>query len=80
MATDNKANEKNKGNTGNASNPVENDSILPDSNANQLINKKGEKYLREAGNIEDMPDAEEQWESEERIQGEKRTDDAQPQK
>jgi hypothetical protein len=29
-------------------------------NSNQLLNEKAEKYLRESGNIEDMPDAEDQ--------------------
>jgi hypothetical protein len=47
--------------TGNASNP------MPDTetaaNENQLIGKKGEKYLRESGNIEDMPDANEEQEA-----------------
>jgi hypothetical protein len=43
--------------TGNASNPSPRNDSEP--NSDQLINKKGEKYLREGGNIEDLPDAEE---------------------
>ena len=49
--------------TGNASNPS------PDNKeqkvGNQLLDKKAEKYLREAGNIEDLPDAQDQQEIEE---------------
>lgn len=43
--------------TGHASNPSpkEETSAGPE----QLIDKKGEKYLRESGNIEDYPDPEE---------------------
>jgi len=41
--------------TGNASNPSADP--LP-AGASQLIPEKGEKYLREAGNIEDLPDEE----------------------
>ena len=48
--------------TGNASNPSP-QSGIPD-NKNQLIDKKGEKYLRESGNIEDMPDAIDEQEAE----------------
>ena len=44
--------------TGNASNPSphKEDSIP----GTQLIDKKGEKYLRESANIEDEPDAQDQ--------------------
>ncbi len=42
--------------TGNASNPsIPNESFVPEGD-NQLLDKKAETYLREAGNIEDMPD------------------------
>lgn len=45
--------------TGNASNPSPHDhSMEPPANP-QLLDKKAEKYIRESGNIEDMPDAEE---------------------
>jgi hypothetical protein len=43
-----------KAGTGNASNPpAENDM---DPQKNQLLDEKAETYLREGGNIEDMPD------------------------
>ncbi|UYQ94524.1 hypothetical protein MKQ68_05395 [Chitinophaga horti] len=45
---------------GNASNPAPGQSESPGKG---LIDKKGEKYLREAGNIEDMPDPEEDQEA-----------------
>lgn len=56
-------------NTGNASNtgPEEKDQ-KPD---NQLLHKKAEKYLRESGNIEDLPDAADQAEADEIIKKEK---------
>jgi hypothetical protein len=44
--------------TGNASNPNPRSSAEP--NNSQLLDDKAEKYLREGGNIEDMPDAEEE--------------------
>ena len=53
--------EENKlANTGNASNPLPTD--LQTNNTNQLLDKKAEKYLRESGNVEDMPDAEDEQE------------------
>lgn len=36
-------------------------SAIPAGN-NQLLNEKAEKYLRESGNIEDLPDEEDQQE------------------
>jgi hypothetical protein len=45
--------------TGNASNPSPHDTRLEPLEQDQLLDDKAEKYLREAGNIEDMPDAEE---------------------
>lgn len=48
--------------TGNASNPSPESGISGDNN--QLIDKKGEKYLRESGNIEDLPDAIDEQEAE----------------
>jgi hypothetical protein len=44
--------------TGNASNPSPRSPAEP--NNSQLLDGKAEKYLREAGNIEDIPDAEEE--------------------
>ena len=46
--------------TGNASNPPARNASEP--TGEQLLDKKAEKYLREGGNIEDMPDAEEEKE------------------
>jgi len=46
-------------NKGNASNPPPTEDS---STGNQLLGRKAEKYLREGGNIEDMPDAEERQE------------------
>ena len=48
--------------TGNASNPSPQQTDYEPGNQNQLIPKEGEKYLREAGNIEDLPDATDQQE------------------
>ena len=45
----------NGANTGNASNPSPETNFAP--NENQLLGKEAERYLREAGNIEDLPDA-----------------------
>jgi hypothetical protein len=47
--------------TGNASNPSPEDQIKPVTD--QLLNEKAENYLREGGNIEDIPDAEEDWDN-----------------
>jgi hypothetical protein len=52
--------------TGNASNPPAEQSAQPPVDK-QYLNKKAEKYLRESGNIEDMPDAQEQQEADELI-------------
>lgn len=41
--------------TGNASNPGRNQSEKPENS--QLLDKKAEIYLRESGNIEDLPNA-----------------------
>ena len=45
--------------TGNASNPSPRDEMEPFSD-NQLIDERGEKYLREVASIEDYPDAEDE--------------------
>jgi hypothetical protein len=44
--------------TGNASNPSPRQQSEP--TGNQLLDEKAEKYLREGGNIEDLPDSEEE--------------------
>ena len=50
----------NPANTGNASNPSPQDDRFTPAGGNQLLDEKAEKYIRESGNIEDMPDAEEE--------------------
>lgn len=49
---------------GHASNPAADGAH--DQTGNQLLGKKAEKYLREGGNIEDLPD-EEDWQDAEKI-------------
>lgn len=61
--------EKRAADTGNASNPTSTE--FQNENANQLLDKKAEKYLREAGNIEDMPDDEDQQEMDQTLDGNK---------
>lgn len=56
-------------NIGNSSNPGITES--EPSGTHQLLGKKAEKYLREAGNIEDMPDAQDEQEMDEEIEKEK---------
>jgi len=51
--------------TGNASNPSPDNEELQPANGQQLFDKKAEKYLRESGNIEDVPDAQERQELDE---------------
>jgi hypothetical protein len=48
--------------TGNASNPSPQNEETETGSNDQLLSNKAEKYLREAGNIEDMPDAEDEQE------------------
>ncbi len=57
----NQSHDQDRPGMGNASNPGP---AGLQSQEKQLINEKGEKYLREAGNIEDMPDAHDQQEAE----------------
>ena len=52
-----------KVNTGNASNPSPQENIYEQTGDSQLLDKKAEKYIREAGNIEDTPDPEEEAEA-----------------
>lgn len=52
--------------TGNASNPSQDTERFHAPPGSQLLNEKAEKYLREAGNIEDMPDAQERRELDEK--------------
>ena len=37
------------------------------ANSNQLLDERAEKYLRESANIEDVPDAQDQLEAEEKM-------------
>lgn len=53
--------------SGNASNPNPRIEEMEPSEGNQLLGKKAENYLREAGNIEDMPDAKDEQEMNEAI-------------
>ncbi len=48
--------------TGNASNPSPRNDAQSDVNE-QILPKEAETYLREAGNIEDMPDAQDEEEA-----------------
>ncbi len=60
----NPLNDPSRAQTGNASNPS------PDGNqpsSNQLLDEKADTYIREAGNIEDLPDAKEQEDMEQVI-------------
>lgn len=51
--------------TGNASNPSR--ETAAEGNRNQLLDEKAETYIREAGNIEDMPDENDQQDMDETI-------------
>lgn len=51
--------------TGNASNPSPLQGMEP--HKEQLIDEKGEKYLREVANIEDLPDAVDQEEMDQAV-------------
>jgi hypothetical protein len=56
---------------GNASNPSPRNEELDANTSNQLIDKKGEKYLREVASIEDVPDAEDQQDMDRTFEKEK---------
>ena len=56
--------------TGNASNPSPYNKEMKSAAHKQLLDEKAEKYLRESGNIEDMPDALDQQEMDEIIKRE----------
>ena len=51
--------------TGNASNPSPQSSEMEPINDNRLLSGEAEKYMRDAGNIEDMPDAQDEKEADE---------------
>lgn len=52
--------------TGNASNPSPHNDAVEPENSSQLIDKRGEKYLREISSPEDYPD-EQDWEDANKI-------------
>ena len=54
--------------TGNASNPSPREGVGP-AGGNQLIDEKGEKYLREVSSPEDYPDAQDEQDREEAERG-----------
>ena len=64
---DNKEDNRQLAGSGNASNPSPHSKEMDPANSNQLLNEKAEKYLRESGNIEDEPDAQDQQEADEII-------------
>jgi hypothetical protein len=53
---------------GNASNPSPHNEDLDMVSNNQFLSKGAEKYIREGGNIEDIPDAQDQEEMNETIE------------
>lgn len=57
----------NEAGSGNASNPGPEDTSRAQPASGQFLDKKAEKYLRESGNIEDLPDPQEQQEAEQII-------------
>ena len=57
---------RNVAGTGNASNPSPTDQEMEPA-GNQLLNEKAEKYLRESGNIEDMPDVNDEEEMDRKV-------------
>lgn len=54
--------------TGNASNPSPRTDSLEPMSDNQFLSAGAEKYLRESGNIEDMPDARDQQDMDETME------------
>jgi len=64
---DNKEDNRKLAGSGNASNPSPHNKEMEPTNSSQLLNEKAEKYLRESGNIEDEPDAQDQQEADEII-------------
>lgn len=57
--------------TGNASNPSPGANKMEPMNDNRLLGEDAEKYLREAGNIEDLPDAQDEEEADKTLRREK---------
>lgn len=59
--------------TGNASNPSPQEDKVESSGRSQLLGKEAETYLREAGNIEDLPDANDQAEADDVVKEESKS-------
>jgi hypothetical protein len=57
---------ENRPSRGNASNPSPHNPLERD-NDDHLLNRKAEKYIREAANIEDVPDAQDQQDMDETL-------------
>jgi hypothetical protein len=78
MSTDQKNNPAKAGSpefpaadTGNASNPSPHQENSEPAGSNQFLDAGAEKYLRESGNIEDLPDARDQQDRDETMEREK---------
>lgn len=57
--------------TGNASNPTPHKHDMEPAGNKQLIDERGEKYLRESAPIEDEPDPQDQLDADEAFEKEK---------
>ena len=57
--------------TGNASNPPLKDETQESKQKNQLIDERGEKYLREVASMEDYPDAQDDQDYDDKIREDK---------
>ena len=64
-------NEGQSASIGNASNPLPQPNDSESMHSEQLLGKEAEKYLREVASIEDVPDAQDQQELDEIIDGDK---------
>ena len=64
-------NEGQSASIGNASNPLPQANDAETMHSEQLLGKEAEKYLREVASIEDVPDAQDQQEMDEIIDGDK---------
>lgn len=58
--------------TGNASNPAADEEGIKRVHQEQLLDEKAETYVREAGTIEDLPDAQDQQDMDETLKRENR--------
>lgn len=75
MSQKNKPEDNNQlSNPGNASNPSPDRGAGQPANKNQLLDEQAEKYLRESGNIEDYPDANDMEEAEKEMDKKKKNE------